>query len=60
MKVFTVYFEAFGKHFKIQVKARNEDEAKLEVYKRISFIKFEPKELTDEASIHELLKEFLK
>jgi hypothetical protein len=60
MKIYTVYFEAFGKHFKMEVKGRSEDEAKLEVYKRISFIKFEPKELTDEASIHDLLKGMMK
>jgi hypothetical protein len=58
MKTFNVFFEAFGKKLKTTVNANNEDEAKLEIFKKVRFIKFEETRGSDEDAIYEFLRDF--
>jgi hypothetical protein len=60
MKLYTVYFDAFGKKCKTTVKANSTDEARLEIYKKVKFIRFEEEYMKDEESIYETLKDLFK
>jgi hypothetical protein len=60
MKSYTVFFESFGKKYKADVNARTEDEARLEILKKVKFIRFEAKEKSDEDTMYDFITEFLK
>lgn len=39
MKTYTVFFEAFGRKMRTEVRAKNETDAQNEIYKKIKFVK---------------------